>query len=151
MRRFPASLSRSSLAFLLSGVLVSGPAASSPYCRGRHGVAPIPTELQAQVAAAFNIATQSARDAVLRCDGTTLLACAVGANLNCDKADRRRSLPGASAYCRANPDSKFIPMFVTGHATIYQWRCEGRRAIAGKAVVTVDPQGYAAENWKAIR
>jgi hypothetical protein len=36
----------------------------------------------------------------------------------------------------------------TGHDTIYEWSCNGRRAVAGKTVMTVDPQGYIAENWK---
>jgi hypothetical protein len=43
-----------------------------------------------------------------------------------------------------------IPMAATGHGTIYEWSCNGRRAVAGKAVMTLDPQGYIAENWKAI-
>ena len=41
-------------------------------------------------------------------------------------------------------------MFATGHATIYEWSCKRRRAVAGKVVVTVDPQGYIAENWKEV-
>ena len=42
-------------------------------------------------------------------------------------------------------------MFVTGHDTIYDWRCVNGEAVAGKALVTVDPQGFVAENWKEIR
>jgi hypothetical protein len=42
-------------------------------------------------------------------------------------------------------------MAATGHGTIYQWSCQGRRAVASKAAVHVDPQGYIAENWKAVQ
>jgi hypothetical protein len=88
--------------------------------------------------------------AFVRCAGDRLLACSVGANLNCGKADTRRSLPGAREYCRANPDADNIPMVATGHATIYAWRCVGRSAVATKAVVAVDPHGYDAGNWKEV-
>ena len=86
----------------------------------------------------------------MRCAGAKLLACVVGANLNCGKANKRRSLPGASEFCRANPDAQIIPMAATGHDTIYTWRCVGRRAVAVKAVVAVDPDGYDAGNWKEV-
>jgi hypothetical protein len=42
-------------------------------------------------------------------------------------------------------------MSATGHATIYEWSCQGSRAIAGKAVMAVDPRGYIAESWQEIR
>jgi hypothetical protein len=42
-------------------------------------------------------------------------------------------------------------MAATGHATIYDWSCNGRRAVAGKTVSAVDPQGYEADNWKELR
>ena len=41
-------------------------------------------------------------------------------------------------------------MFATGHDTIYAWRCVGKRAVAGKALVAVDAHGYDAGNWKEI-
>jgi hypothetical protein len=41
-------------------------------------------------------------------------------------------------------------MVATGHDTIYAWRCAGKRAVAANAVVTVDPDGYDAGNWKEI-
>jgi hypothetical protein len=140
-----------SRALMLAGLLSPLGASSAPYCPGHSDVAGVPKDMEAKVAAAFGMPVQAARNAFVRCDGATLLACSTGANLNCGKADTRRSLPGASAYCRQNPDSAFIPMFVTGHDTIYAWRCAGGRAIAGKAVLTVDPRGYVAENWKALR
>ena len=111
----------------------------------------VPTDLVASVAKVFKIdATAVHETALVRCVGRKLMGCYVGANLNCDKADRRRALWGATAWCRENPGSMGIPMSATGHATIYEWSCKGRRAIAGKVVMTVDPQGYIASNWKQI-
>jgi hypothetical protein len=113
--------------------------------------APVPKALEADVARTFGIPVEMVRDgAFVRCAGKRLLACAVGANLNCGKANTRRSLPGASEFCRSNPGADNIPMAATGHDTIYEWRCVGRRAVAGKVVVTVDPDGYDAGNWKEI-
>lgn len=127
------------------------PVRSAPLCPGLAGVAPPPPELQAKVAKAFGVAPDAARNSLVRCVGDRLLACSVGANLNCGAADARKILPGATDYCQANPTSDFIPMYATGHATIYNWRCAGGKAVPGKTVVTVDPQGYAAQNWREIR
>jgi len=88
--------------------------------------------------------------AFVRCAGDKLLACSVGANLNCGKVNTGRTLPGAREFCRANPDADNIPMFATGHDTNYAWRCVGRRAVATKTVVAVDPNGYDAGNWKEV-
>jgi hypothetical protein len=111
-----------------------------------------PADLAPAVAKAFEIDVAAVGDATfVRCVGAKLMACYVGANLDCDKADTRRALPGATAWCRDNPGSQIIPMAATGHDTIYEWSCNGQRAVAGKAIATVDPHGYIAENWKEIR
>ena len=91
-----------------------------------------PPALQAKIAEAFGIDPEAATHSVIRCAGETLMACSLGANLNCGKADARRALPGATAYCRDNPESDFIPMFATGHATIYDWRCSGGTALPAR-------------------
>jgi hypothetical protein len=103
------------------------------------------------VAKAFALDPGALGAAFVRCSDDKLLGCMVGANLVCDKADRRRALPGASAWCRENPGANVIPMAATGYATIYEWSCKGARAVPGKALVTVDPQGYIADNWKDVR
>jgi len=112
---------------------------------------PVPRQLEAKVARAFDIPVDLVRDGgFVRCAGSRLLACVIGANLNCGKVNARRSLPGASEFCRANPDADVVPMAATGHDTIYDWRCVGGRAVATKTVVAVDRQGYDAGNWKEI-
>jgi hypothetical protein len=132
---------------------VRSAAAERSYCPDPAHASPgrVPAGLMAAVSKAFQIDDASVRDAAfVRCAGRKLMGCYVGANLDCDKADTRRALPGATAWCRENPGSAGIPMSATGHDTIYDWSCSGRRAVAGKAVMTLDPQGYIAENWKEI-
>jgi len=134
--------------------LPASAASASAYCAsgaGPHVPVPVPKDLEADVASAFGLPIDVVRrGAFVRCAKGRLLACAVGANLNCGKANTRRSLPGASAFCRTNPDADNIPMVATGHDTIYAWRCLGKRAVATKAVVAVDSEGYDAGNWKEV-
>jgi hypothetical protein len=127
--------------------------AAESYCPSpAHGtIAKVPADLVSRVGKTFQIDDSAVNAAAfVRCVGSKLIACYVGANLVCDKADTRRSLPGATAWCRANPGSQVIPM-ATGHGTIYQWSCHGRRAVAGKAAMHVDPTGHIAENWKEVQ
>ena len=128
--------------------------AAEPYCLNPSHVTPakVPPDLVDAVAKTFAIdSALVANGAFVRCVGTKLMACSVGANLVCGKADKRRTLPGAAAWCRDNPGSNVVPMSATGHATIYDWSCKGARPVAGKTVVNVDRQGYIAENWKDVR
>jgi hypothetical protein len=112
----------------------------------------VPNDLVMAVAKTFQVEERVVRDAAfVRCAGPKLMACYIGANLVCDKADTRRALPGAAAWCRENPGAQSIPMGATGHATIYQWSCKGSSAVASKTVLTVDLQGYIAENWEEVR
>lgn len=150
---------RGAALFLLFVMILAASAAMRPalaadaYCPNPEHEKPaaVPADLAAAVAKAFNIGAAAMHGAAyVRCVGPTLMGCYVGANLVCDKADTRRVLPGATAWCRAHPGSNFIPMAATGHATIYDWSCKGNRAVAGKTVFTVDRQGYIADNWKTI-
>jgi hypothetical protein len=124
------------------------------YCAtgvGRHIAVRVPKRLEQSVAAAFGISVDVARQgAFVRCANGKLMACFVGANLDCGKANTHRSLLGATAYCRDHPDADPIPMFATGHDTIYDWRCDGRHAVAGKTNRAVDALGYIAGNWKEL-
>ncbi|MFZ0839816.1 MAG: hypothetical protein WAM77_20320 [Xanthobacteraceae bacterium] len=147
-------------AFVLAAVIIAAvgiafpnPAAADPYCPNPAHATPakVPPDLVSAVAKTFGIdSTVVANGAFVRCVGARLMACAVGANLVCDKADQRRELPGATEWCRDNPRSDTIPMFATGHSTIYEWSCKRRRAVPGKLIVAVDPQGYITENWKEV-
>jgi hypothetical protein len=138
----------------LSSAFPASAASASAYCASSaspRAPVPVPKSLETDVASAFGLPVDAVRHgAFVRCAKGKLWACAVGANLNCGKANMRRSLPGASEFCRTNPDADNIPMAATGHDTIYAWRCAGKRAVATKAVVAVDPDGYDAGNWKKV-
>jgi len=138
----------------LSSARPASAASADVFCFSRaapRAPVPVPPELRARVARAFDIPVDLVRDqGFVRCAGKKLLACVIGANLNCGKANLSRSLPGASEFCRSNPDADNIPMAATGHDTIYAWRCAGRRAVPIKAVVAVDAQGYDAGNWREL-
>lgn len=88
------------------------------------------------------------RTTVFRCVQGAVLICTSGANLPCGKANTNRALASAGRYCRENPDASGVPMYVTGHDTIYAWRCRGTEAVAGEPVETLDPRGFMARLWK---
>jgi hypothetical protein len=87
-----------------------------------------------------------------RCMGGKVYACFVGANLPCDsKANTDQTPTSAEAdYCKSNPNSDFIPAAVTGHDTIYAWRCNQDTPVIDKQVFHVDSQGYIQEIWYPI-
>ena len=90
------------------------------------------------------------RTTVFRCMDGSVQLCNLGANLPCGKANVSRTLASASRYCREHPGSPGIPAFVTGHDTIYTWRCEGAGAVAGEPVEALDGRGFVARLWKAV-
>lgn len=128
--------------------------AAAPYCPNPAHQRPhkVPPQLVARVAKALHITNMKfvRGTTSVRCDGATLMACSIGANLICGKADTSRRNRGASAWCHDHPGDKIIPLSATGHATIYDWSCVGRRAVAGKALATVDRHGYIAGNWTKV-
>ena len=80
-------------------------AAAGPYCPNPEQGTPgkVPPDLIGAVATTFKIDNDSVRNAAfVRCVGPKLMGCYIGANLDCDKAETSRSLPGATAWCRDN-------------------------------------------------
>ena len=58
------------------------------------------------------------------------MVCTVGANLPCGKANTYCDpSAGVVQWCRDNPDASVVPAVATGHDTIYEWRCQGGRAV----------------------
>ena len=103
------------------------------------------------MAAKLNLQPSQAKMMEWRCADGAVLACLYGANIPCDaKADTSRTPTAAiSDYCRQNPGSDFVPMYVTGHETVISWACHG----ADPAVVSagaVDAQGYAKAFWEPV-
>jgi hypothetical protein len=87
-----------------------------------------------------------------RCMDGKVYACFVGANLPCQEQANTSQAPTANMtnYCRANADAAAIPAFVTGRATVYEWRCENGVATPGRQVLEVDTRGFIANIWHAI-
>ncbi|MGH8162142.1 MAG: hypothetical protein ACRESR_08395 [Gammaproteobacteria bacterium] len=87
-----------------------------------------------------------------RCMKGSVYACNVGANLPCQSRANTDRAPtqGEKKYCAAHPGSDFIPMYVTGHNTIYDWSCKGDQPVAGKQITKVDARGYLANIWYRI-
>lgn len=87
-----------------------------------------------------------------RCMAGRVYACTIGANLPCaEKADTSRSpTAGMITFCRGNPGADFIPMVVTGRATVYAWRCEGDVPVIERQLTEPDASGYLANIWYEI-
>jgi hypothetical protein len=115
---------------------------------------PIPASLVSAAIRSFDLHTMSAvwvrRTTYFRCFERHVLICNLGANLPCGKADTSRDLPAADRWCAEHPGSDFIPIYVTGHDTIYRWRCAGKRAAAGGPALAVDRRGFVARYWKRV-
>ena len=114
----------------------------------------VPASLGVAVNAVFGMRmppADAARMTSYRCFEGRVLLCTVGANLPCGKANVSRTLPGADAYCRDNPDAAVIPAFATGHDTVFEWRCSGRKATVVKQIAQVDARGFVQEFWKPLR
>jgi hypothetical protein len=112
---------------------------------------PLPPALAPRARELFGLAMPDdliQRTTVYRCLDGKILMCTVGANLVCGKANMRRDLPGVAAWCRDHRDADSIPMFVTGHDTIYRWRCSDGTPVAEATVEAVDARGFLSRNWQ---
>jgi hypothetical protein len=78
------------------------------------------------------------------------MVCVVGANLPCGKANTSTALPAAEEWCRTNANAEFIPMYVTGHDTIYSWRCIGSAATTTGQTAKLDSRGFFADYWRKL-
>jgi len=87
-----------------------------------------------------------------RCMGGQVYACNVGANLPCDsQADTDQTPTQAMTdYCTANPGADAIPASVTGHDSIYSWKCVKDTATIDKQVDQPDAAGFLSDIWYQI-
>jgi hypothetical protein len=84
-----------------------------------------------------------------RCMDGKVYVCMTGANLPCtEKADTSR-VPSAAMtdYCSENPSQAFIPAYITGRATIYDWGCEEGKPVAARQLFKPDKQGFISDIW----
>lgn len=119
------------------------------------GSSPIPISLEARVRAAVGLAPDAAfvpAAFAWRCMQGTVYVCAVGANLPCGtKANRAHQNSGADGFCRSHRDAGVVPAYVTGHDTLYDWRCVAGHAVRGKAIAAVDARGYRTDIWHRLK
>jgi hypothetical protein len=96
---------------------------------------------------------QLRQSTIWRCMDGKVYACNFGADLPCDsKADTNSTpSPYVEDYCKVKPNSDFIPMSVTGHATVYSWRCIDGTAHAGSPVSPIDSRGFLQSIWYPIQ
>ena len=110
------------------------------------------------VAVALRKASGAAPDAPLelftqnsywRCMGGKVYGCFVGANIPCwDKANTDRTPTAAETdFCKAQPNVDGIPAYVTGHETVYEWRCTQGKPEIVRQVLQVDGRGFAKDFW----
>lgn len=139
----------------LAAVSAAHPARAADLCRRDDpALKPLPAALAPAAQKLFGLQNAApawvAKTTVTRCMGGRLLACTYGANLPCGKANTAATLPAGADWCRQNPDSDFIPAYITGHNSIWQWRCvNGAPATTGPPAAT-DAQGYLSAYWKVI-
>jgi hypothetical protein len=91
-------------------------------------------------------------NAVWRCMDSQVWVCNFGANIPCeDKADTSQATTAAMQdFCKANPAAEFIPAAVTGHTTVYEWKCSNGTAVLGQQILHVDGRGYPSEFWHQL-
>jgi photosystem II stability/assembly factor-like uncharacterized protein len=87
-----------------------------------------------------------------RCIDGEVYACFVGANLPCDSKANTDRMPTQAEkdFCQQQPDADAIPAYVTGHDTIYEWRCTNGAPKIVKQVFQVDARGFIGDIWYEI-
>jgi hypothetical protein len=88
-----------------------------------------------------------------RCMDKKVYACTVGADIPCqEKADTNQT-PGAALneFCQANPASDFIPAYITGRATVYEWKCADGVPVISRQLTEPDGRGFLKMFWYEIR
>jgi hypothetical protein len=103
------------------------------------------------MAAKLHLAPDQGKFMEWRCAQGAVLACLYGANIPCDSKAETSQVPSAaiSDYCRQNPGTSFVPMYVTGHATVVSWACQGADPVV-ISVGAVDAEGYAKDFWHPV-
>jgi len=88
---------------------------------------------------------------VFRCVDRHPMVCTAGDNLPCGLANASRTPSAAmSQWCHDHRDATFIPVVVSGHDTIYFWRCLDGGPQVARQTGQVDPRGFVAQYWKVL-
>lgn len=108
-------------------------------------------KLPAWMAAKLNLRPDQSKMMEWRCAGGAVLACLYGANIPCASRANvsRRPTAAIRDFCRENPESDFVPMYVTGHDMVVSWACHNRVPKVAK-IGAVDAQGYPKAYWRRV-
>ena len=94
---------------------------------------------------------QVLRGTVIRCMDHAVWACNHGANLPCGKANTRDTLPVEGAgWCRKFPNANFVPAYISGHDSVYRWRCRDGKPVASGPLARTDARGFLTRYWKRV-
>jgi hypothetical protein len=87
-----------------------------------------------------------------RCMNGQVYACFVGANLPCQaKANTDRTPTDAEKeFCQQNLNADVIPMAVTGHESVYEWRCNNDQPEVVRQFAQPDERGFVSNIWYQI-
>jgi hypothetical protein len=110
-----------------------------------------PAALASAIKRLFDIRGRLAlRAAYYRCADGAVKVCFVGANLPCGKANTSKNPPAVARWCEMHPDTELIPLYVTGHDSLYSWHCLGAKAATGAPHGALDAQGFFEDYWKTV-
>ncbi len=92
------------------------------------------------------------KDTFWRCMNGKVYACTVGANLPCESKANTSRVPTRAEkdFCQQNPNADFIPMSVTGHETVYEWRCKSGIPEIVREFTQPDARGFLSNIWYEI-
>ncbi len=87
-----------------------------------------------------------------RCMGGSVWACFVGANLPCTVKADPSPVPSQAMkdFCRAESVGEGIPAYITGRATIYEWRCDDGEPKIVRRLDEADGRGFLSAIWYKI-
>jgi hypothetical protein len=121
----------------------TGPAAPERVARA------LRAELRAPADAPLELFT---RGMYWRCMERAVYACVTGANLPCMARGDTSLVPSrpVALFCREHPDAEIVPAYVTGRATVYEWRCARGAPVAVRQVATPDARGFLSEIWHRV-
>lgn len=146
------------LGLLLGFAILQGPAARAAGLCAAHAnddtLRPLPASLVPQAQKAFALhgitKAQIQQMTMMRCMGGKPYGCFIGANLPCGKANPARRLPAAKEWCAKNPEIDFIPAYISGHDSAYQWRCQSGQAVPEGPPASIDARGFFKQYWRPL-
>lgn len=120
----------------------------------RDAALPLPLSLVPKVEKTFDLHDIKPKEiqqlTVARCMDGHMYACFVGANLPCGKADAATNKPAITTWCQNNPQADFVPAYVTGHDSAYNWGCANGQARIQPPSAALDARGFFIDYWRLV-